>query len=323
MKILIIRLSSIGDIVLTTPLWRCVHEQLQAEVHLLTKPAFAGLAQDHPHIHRVHHYTDEPQLLQTLRAEGFDHCLDLHNNWRSWRLRRQLNCPSTTFPKLNLRKWLLVNLGWNLLPKKQHVIDRYFEAAAILGVRNDGLGMQLGALPPAPAPLPTLPFLALVIGATYATKRLPAESLLWLCQQLKQPLVLIGGKEDQALGQWLCEQSGKPILNTCGQYSLLQSASIIEQAKAVVAHDTGFMHIAAALGKPLLVVWGNTLPDFGFWAYYAQGQHQQAQNLQVQGLSCRPCSKLGSNNCPKKHFRCMKDQDLKQVIQWADLQWLG
>jgi ADP-heptose:LPS heptosyltransferase len=132
------------------------------------------------------------------------------------------------------------------------------------------------------------------------------------------PIVLIGGKEDAAFGDAIIADSQATIYNACGKYSLNQSASIIQQAQQVIAHDTGMMHIAAALKKPVISIWGNTIPEFGMYPYFGNThslkQQRDAGLLQeVTKLSCRPCSKIGHTQCPKQHFNCMHQQDFSQI----------
>ncbi|HRB40127.1 MAG TPA: glycosyltransferase family 9 protein, partial [Bacteroidia bacterium] len=100
----------------------------------------------------------------------------------------------------------------------------------------------------------------------------------------------------------------------CGITSIGQSASLIKQSKAVITHDTGLMHIAAALRKKIVSVWGNTVPEFGMYPYLPVNSVPFSIS-EVKNLNCRPCSKIGYNTCPKKHFRCMNDMDIQEIIK--------
>jgi ADP-heptose:LPS heptosyltransferase len=102
--------------------------------------------------------------------------------------------------------------------------------------------------------------------------------------------------------------AGTHVINLCGQLSLAQSASIVGQSARVFTHDTGLMHIAAALRKPIVSIWGSTVPAFGMYPFYPDGLDLNT-TLEVKDLSCRPCSKIGYDKCPKGHFRCMVGQD--------------
>jgi heptosyltransferase-2 len=319
MKVLVLRFSSIGDIVLTSPVLRCLHEQVEGvQVHVAVKAVFADLVRFNPHVNKVHLLKDDlGALAEELRAEGFDQVIDLHNNLRTARIKRQLGAPSYSFHKLNIEKWLLVNLRIDRLPAL-HIVDRYMGTVSHLGVRNDGRGLDLYIPPEREVDIASLPeahrggYTALAIGAAHATKRLPPHSLLALTRLVEGPVVLIGGPEDRPVAQTLVDAVGARVYDGTGQYDLLGSASLIRQARRVIAHDSGAMHIACALGVPVVSVWGSTVPAFGMGPY--QPAHPERTFIsEVEGLSCRPCSKIGFDHCPKGHFRCMERQDLARI----------
>ena len=325
-KVLVIRFSSIGDIVLTTPVLRALKEQAGAEVHFLTKARFASLLSANPRIDRLFTLgTPEEagqslkELLPKLRAERYDFVLDLHKNLRSLRTRFYLRRPTGTFPKLNVRKWLLVHFRWNtLLPI--HLVQRYIRAGRQLGLRYDGKGLEHFIPKEEEVRIEDFlrlsanaPLIAVAIGGTYATKRLPPEKLAELCTRLPGQILLLGGPEDKAAGEQIAQKDH--IINLCGRLSIQQSASVLAQSNLVLAHDTGMMHIAAALKKPLISIWGNTVPDFGMYPLFPDDMPAFEMRAEVQGLSCRPCSKLGFDICPKGHFRCMQEQDLDKILR--------
>ncbi len=309
-KILILRFSSIGDIVLTTPVVRCLKQQIPgAEIHFGTKKQFAGLLEHNPHIAK-RHYLDKSlsALIGQLRAERFDVVIDLHNNLRTSMIKLALGVPSHSFDKLNWQKWLLVRWKVNMLPNV-HIVDRYLATVLPLGVRPDGRGLdyfipykdivERDWLPETHRP----GFVAFAIGGQHATKRLPLPRLIELCQKINHPIVLLGGKEDAEIGQEIETALGNRLIyNACGKYNLNQSASLLEQARVVFSHDTGLMHIAAALGKKIYSIWGNTTPAFGMAPYKTT-----FRLLENNDLNCRPCSKIGYDQCPLGHFRCMND----------------
>ncbi|SNC75132.1 ADP-heptose:LPS heptosyltransferase [Hymenobacter gelipurpurascens] len=340
MKILVLRFSSIGDIVLTTPVLRGLKLQVPgAMVHMATKPAYRGIIESNPHVDKGHYLTGGlKELVAELKAEKFDFIVDLHNNLRTSLIKLQLGVKSASFDKLNWRKWLLVNLKLDTMPRV-HIVDRYLAAAAPLGVKNDGLGLDYFIPAKDEVHLATLPagfqhgYVAFAIGAQHATKRLPVERIIELCGLLRQPVVLLGGPEDESTGHIielafekqvavsppapgripenpyyfpataaLGQSARTTIFNACGKFSLNQSASLVRQARFVVSHDTGLMHIAAAFRKEIYSVWGNTVPEFGMYPY-----RTEFRVLEVKGLACRPCSKIGYEKCPQGHFRCMRD----------------
>lgn len=320
-KFLIIRFSSIGDIVLTSTVVRCLKQQVEgAEVHFLTKKQFASLVSNNPFIDKVHVLDDKlKNTVEALKKEEFDYIIDLHNNLRSTRVKLQLQGISFTFNKLNFKKWLLVKLKINRMPKV-HIVDRYMETLALFDVYNDGLGLNYFIPPVDQVSLVNFPepfqkgYIALVIGANHATKIMPEQKLADLCKQIDLPIVLIGGKAEIEKGRFIAQAAGGNVINTCGEYNLNQSASLLKQANVVITHDTGMMHIAAALKKRIITIWGNTTPIFGMNAYFPA---KQSVDFEVDGLKCRPCSKLGYKACPKKHFACMVSQPLEEIAQTA------
>lgn len=303
---------------LTTPVIRCVKKQLGATVHFLSKSSFAAILESNPYIDQVHTFDQEisPELLATLKAEQYDQVLDLHHNLRTLRLKWALGRPASSFNKLNLEKWLLVNLHLNRLPDT-HIVHRYMDTAKHLGVTYDGAGLDYfipKSTSLATIPLPTASFIALAIGATHATKRLPESKILEICKNLPFPVVLLGGKAEQALGNRIASALGSKVLDLCGQLSLHQSAQVLALSSKVITHDTGLMHIAAALQKPIISVWGSTVPAFGMWPFYPTGLALNT-SVEVLGLACRPCSKIGFDACPKKHFDCMRKIEVDTIIQ--------
>ncbi len=305
MRILVIRFSSIGDIVNTSAVLRCVRAKWpDAHIGFATKLAFSSLVQNNVAVNMVHALdADFDAFLTNIKVQNYTHVIDLHNNLRSRKLTFKLpNVAVLRFAKWNMRKWLRVNFKWNTLPMV-HINTRYFDALAKWGVVYDGAGLDFEMAPDVVLPM-QLPadFVALVIGGSYATKRMPLPMLRQLLQLINMPIVVIGGLQDVAVANVL-EMDG--AINTCGKLSLQQSALVIAQAHAVISNDTGMMHIAAALRKKLLSVWGSTVREFGFFPLRPPADMPTTVYLENNDLSCRPCSKLGYSNCPKGHFKCM------------------
>jgi len=320
-KILIIRFSSIGDIVLTTPVIRCLKTQLPGtEIHYLTKSPYLPLLAANPFINKIWTYDRNfGELIPLLRAEKFGFIVDLHKNFRSAFVRIRLGIRSAAFPKLNIRKWLAVRFKMDVLPDL-HIVDRYFIAARPLGVVNDGKGLDCFIPARDEIEISALPethrdgYLAIVTGGKHNTKIFPPDKVAEVCTRLVLPVVLLGGSEDRERGAQIAAMGGSLVHNACGRYSISQSASVIRQSRAVMTNDTGLMHIAAAFGKPLVSVWGNTIPAFGMYPYMPGAPSAQSLISEVNGLRCRPCSKLGYSECPEKHFRCMKDIEIGPIV---------
>lgn len=324
MKLLVIRFSSIGDIVLTTPVVRCVKKQLpEAQIHFVTKKSFATIVESNPYISKVFLLDDNwDQLLQQLKNEGYKYVIDLHHNLRSLRIKKTLKeVPAFSFNKLNIQKWLLTALKINRMPAL-HIVDRYFDTIKELGINNDGVGLDYFIPQQAEVPLTDIPtahqfgYIGLVIGAAHRTKQLPIEKIKELCALIQYPIILLGGKEDAAIGEQIAVTDSIKIYNACGKFQLNESADLVRKAKLIITHDTGLMHIAAAFKKPILSIWGNTVPAFGMQPYY--GDAVVANKIfEVQQLSCRPCSKIGYDKCPRGHFKCMQLQDINAIAKAA------
>ena len=324
MKFLIIRFSSIGDIVLTTPVVRCLKKQIAtAEVHYLTKESFKSIIVSNPFIDKVHLLKDNlDEIIAELKNHDFDYVIDLHHNLRTWKVKRALRKKSFSFNKLNIEKWLLTALKINKLPSA-HIVDRYLDTLKSFGVKNDGAGLDYFIPKNEAVKESDIPashhagYIGIVIGAAYGTKKFPLHKLKELCASVVHPVILLGGPEDMEDGKKIAASDEVKIYNACGKFSLNESADLVRRAKLIVTNDTGLMHIAAAFKRPVISLWGNTIPEFGMYPYYGEHYiHATVQNrdtdklpydvMEVKGLSCRPCSKIGYQKCPKGHFKCME-----------------
>lgn len=321
MKFLIIRFSSIGDIVLTTPVVRCLKKQiLTAEVHYLTKQGFRSVVENNPYIDKVHYLQDNlDELVRSLQQEDFDYVIDLHHNLRTWKVKRALGKKAFSFNKLNIDKWLLTALKINRMPDV-HIVDRYLGTLSAFGVRNDGRGLDYFIPEKDRVKENDIPaahhagYIGLVIGAALNTKKYPLQKLQALCAALEHPVILLGGKEDAEAGEAIAAVDKVKVYNACGKFNLNESADLVRRARLIISNDTGLMHIAAAFQKPIISLWGNTVPEFGMYPYYrslpASDHGRKADApfdiLEIKGLSCRPCSKIGYRKCPKGHFKCME-----------------
>ena len=318
MKILVVRFSSIGDIVLTTPILRCVKQQIpNIELHFLTKQNFLGVIENNRYVDKFFSIVQSVnEVVHSLKNENYDYVIDLHNNLRTFKLKTVLSKKSFSFNKLNWEKFLLVNLKINKLPNK-HIIDRFFEAIAPLGIVNDGQGLDYFIQKKDEIYIPSyLPsnfqngYHALVVGGSYFTKQIPLNKLKEICDMSSFPLTLLGGKEDREIAEKLQNVFRDKTINLCGELNLNQSASVLQQSQKVITSDTGLMHIAAALKKDIISLWGNTIPEFGMTPYLPG---KNSQLLEVKELPCRPCSKLGHKKCPKEHFLCMENINLNHI----------
>lgn len=314
MKILIVRFSSIGDIVLTTPVIQALKESDGSrEIHFLTKKNFRSILEDNPHVDNlilIEKSIDE--VIAKLKQENYDLIVDLHNNLRTKSLKSKLRKPSRTFQKLNIAKWLLVNFKINRLPDL-HIVDRYLKTVKDLIEKKPRKGEFYISKENQVEPKELIGFskgsyITVAVGAKFATKQIPTQKLKEILDNAGLPVVLLGGAEDEIKGEEIVESISGEVNNLCGKLNLQQSASVVAQSKVLLTSDTGLMHIAACFDVPIVSVWGNTVPELGMYPYRPASKESYTIH-EVKEISCRPCSKIGFESCPKKHFNCMMMQN--------------
>jgi ADP-heptose:LPS heptosyltransferase len=320
MKLLVVRFSSIGDIVLTTPVIRCIRQQTNATIHFVTKKNFAPILDVNPNLDKL--FLIEKQIdevIGDLKKEKYDYVIDLHNNVRTASLKRKLGVKSFSFPKENIKKLLLTVFKIDRMPKL-HLVDRYFETVKSINVYNDhkpcdffigdenSVNLNEFSLVPHN-------FLTVAVGAQFATKQIPIKLLRSILEEIAVPIVLLGGQMDIERSKELQESlPSRLFIDFCGKLSLNQSASVVSRAKALLTGDTGLMHIASCFEVPIVSVWGNTVPSLGMFPYTPQSKSLFSIH-EVKGLKCRPCSKIGYQKCPKNHFDCMTKQNTPEITK--------
>ncbi|SMC98528.1 glycosyltransferase family 9 protein [Pedobacter nyackensis] len=320
-KILVIRFSSMGDIIYTTPVVRCLKEQLpNCEIHFLTKTQFQYIYQNNPYLTKLH--TLKPKLSDTIKdikAEKFDLIIDLHNNLRTSIIKLATGLPSSTYKKDRISKWLALKFKWNRFISKKHLVDRYLETVKFLGVKNDDkpIDYYISKAYNLSEFLPEThqqKFVAFVIGATHFTKRLPNDKIIEICKGINLPIVLLGGNDVKDNALIIQQAVGSNVYNTCGLTNLDQSVFLVSKAHKVIGFDTGLTHISEAFDRPLASIWGGTTPDLlGVHPY------KISDSLIVgEDLSCRPCSKFGLEKCPLGHFKCMKNINPDIVVSFIN-----
>ena len=310
-----------GDVVLTSPLLRCIKlKHPQCQIHFLVKEKFKEAIETNIYVSCLHVIKDNlSEIIEKLKIENFDCVIDLQKNRKTYFFRKKLNCPSFTFPKLNFKKLLFTKFKINRLPNV-HVVDRYFESIKSLNVQNDKKGLEYfindkNVRFEIKSNFPEK-YIAIVLGATWFTKRVPEKKWVEIISKLKLPVVLLGG-HTEALAALEIKKTNAQAIDMCGKTNLQESAFIIKNSQSVITGDTGLMHIAAAFQKNMISIWGNTVPDFGMYPYMPASQNMNHM-MQVENLKCRPCSKLGYQKCPKKHFKCMNDQDAEKIARLAE-----
>ena len=319
-KILILQLESIGNVVLSSAVVRCLKQQLPvAAIHYATRPAYQSVIAYNPYIAKKHYLAGSLyELILELRTERFDYVIDLQNTFMTGLIRVALGTRSFSVEKQTIPQWLHTRWKINTLIG-DHVVDRYMRTVETLGVENDGQGLDYFIPYKDEVETAWLPethqsdFVAYAIGGHHQTRRLPVWRMIELCRKINYPIVLLGDKADRGAGDELVQALGEhQIYNACGLYNLNQSASLLQRARVVFSHDTGLMHIAAAFRKKVYSIWGSTTPQLGFYPYKTS-----YVRLETPGLGCRPCSASRTGSCPMNHFKCMNllpfDFDVREL----------
>ncbi len=321
LKVLVIRFSSMGDIIYTSPVIRCLKTQLgNVEIHYLTKSTFKFLLDNNPYIDKLHLL--KPKLSETIRVlkdENFDYVIDLHSSLRSLLVKTSLRVKSSTYQKERFKKWMAIKLKINKV-EPIHLVDRYLKAVAFLGVKNDGMPIDY-FLPDDVKGIEEIipnqyqkPYVAFIIGATHFTKRMPNKKVIATIQKIKIPVILLGGKDVLPNAKIISAGLSQEIVNLTGIISLNESVAVVKNAAYVIGFDTGLTHIAEAFNKKLVTIWGSTVPELLGVQPYKVDEHLEVSI----NLDCRPCSKFGLAACPKGHFKCMNDINEQQIADFIN-----
>ena len=317
MPTLVIQTAFLGDVVLTTPLLSALATQ-HGPVDVVTTPLGAPLLETHPAVRRVFSYDKRGAdrgwsglrgLSQRLREEGYDRAYLPHRSLRSAALALLARVPTRVGFKG----------GWSFLyteakpkPRTGHETDR------LLALANGASGAYPPQLRPTDdderlvAPLVEGDFVALAPGSIWGSKRWPYYAEL--AARLRTAVVVVGGQDDVALGELIVQaveggQGRSRAVNACGKLTLRQSAALIGKARLLVTNDSAPLHLATAMGTPVVALFGPTVTEFGFGPLRAGDVA-----LGIDGLECRPCSPHGPPACPLGHHRCMRDLTVAAVL---------
>ena len=324
LNILAVRFSSIGDVLLTTPLFRAIrHRHPTARITVVTKQPYVPLLSHNPHVERVIGLDPGRSLASLaaeLRAGQYDHRLDLHDSVRSRLLRTLVPGRWRTYPKHRLARALLIYAKRNHYRDRRPVAERYFSAAVDLEVQPDGAPPDFGLAAEAEQAADEWlklagmgqgrPLIALAPGAAHATKRWPVQHWRILIRRLVGQgfdILIVGGADDQFLAAELSQVPGGRVVSGAGGFGLQGTGALLRRSAALVSGDTGVMHMATGVGTPVVALFGPTVELFGFFPYTSR-----ASVLELV-LSCRPCSSKGGPRCPLGHHRCLIDIDPDSV----------
>lgn len=343
----IIRLSSLGDVVLCSFITRLLRSNFPySPITFFTRYQYRELAEALPGVNEVviyqkgagwgFYYSQET----SDKITGWDGkfkpfpskgsvILDLQNNLISRQLTKRLHGERVfRFHRQRLWRWLRIYLpSWaNRMSPPLPVPLQYLRTIEPLGVADDGKGLSLHLKPEwikearellnagaeALDVARDFPYWVAIPGSRHFTKRWPIQYWGELIRNVYQEsgliALILGDAEERELGEEIISLSSSPGMNCCGRVGLGVAAALIREAKLAVGGDTGPMHIAYALGKPSIVLYGSTIPEFGFAPF-----RTQSLILQVEDLECRPCHPHGRDRCPEGHFLCMKGLDPKGV----------
>lgn len=319
LRILCVRFSSIGDVLLTTPLVRALHRRHpDAELYFVTKQAMAPLVVENPHLTQVIELGAKERiadLARRLRVFRPTHALDLHGSLRSTALRWLVPCQWSGYSKRKFARTTLIATKINMYGKPVPVAERYFEAARELDVQPDGGPPEFFLAPAArthmahwlaEVGLDPKPFAVIAPGAAHATKRWPIAHWQALTDRLRQlgyGVVAVGGPQDRELVDAL----GARVVNVASEFTLQETGACLARAAVLVSGDTGVMHMASGVGTPVVALFGPTVEPFGFFPYTKRA------TVLERDLSCRPCSAMGTERCPLGHHRCLQDILPEQV----------
>ena len=330
-RILILRLSSIGDIVLTSPLIRILRRRLpEAQIDFAVKSQFVDPVRANPYLNDIlpldtrSGWRGLRDLKNEIRRRRYDLIIDIHNNFRTTYLRNIGGVPSVKVKKFKLQRFLLVQFGLDVYRKIVPVHQRYLDAAAHLTLQDDGAGLDFFIDSETPIRIDRLladlgrssdrPTVGLAPGAGFFTKRWPQDYFVQVAEQLiadyGAQIILLGNDKEIEVCRFI--ESKVPAVNAAGRLSLMESAAVLNLCDLVICNDTGLMHIASALKKPLVAIFGPTTRQLGFFPLGADSR--VVENL---NLGCRPCTHIGRHRCPKKHFKCMREIFPNQVLQAA------
>ena len=329
-KFLVIRMSSIGDILLTTPLIRALRSKYpHSQIDYIVKEQFFDCLAENPDIDKTYKFDTTKDNLRQFRKDiqnvNYDFIIDLHGNFRSLILRPgQKSARIYKFNKNLLQRFLLVKFGFNFYKNIRPVYLRYLDSIQNLKVYYDGQGLDFflngSVQKKIKNQLANNGFdfskkaICIAPGASLKTKRWPADKFSTVASRLQTEhnvqILLLGGPLDRAISQQISQVCAQPVADFTGKLSILETASAMSFSHLVLTNDTGLMHLANALDKPTIALFGPTSKELGF-----SPLPELSTIVENLNLSCRPCTHIGSNRCPKKHFKCMLDISPETVFE--------
>jgi len=307
-KLLIVRLSSLGDILLSTPLIRSIKIRFpKTKIDFVVREEYKDLLLLNPHLRNILIYNNDDEKLKILKNKicenNYDLIIDLQNNLRSLLLLKYYSSSVIRFKKNNINKFLLVHFNINKLKNAKQIAVRY--ASTLENFQLDDKSLQLitdKIQNPVLNDVENL--IGICPGSKHFTKMWPEEYFIQLSKLLYEngyKIVLFGGKDDIKVCERISSKLSS-VINLCNDNNILQTAADMKCCKVIYCNDSGLMHTATAVNVPVIAFFGSTVKEFGFTPYNSNNLI-----LENNSLSCRPCTHTGRDSCPEKHFKCMKE----------------
>lgn len=297
-KILVIRLSSFGDVVLTFPFLNELRRLYpKAQIDFVVKEQYAELLKLHNSVDNIIVYSES--IKQILNENNYDVVFDLQSNLKS---RRILPSNSKVFRvrKETWKKHLLVYTKINLLETPIPVYRKYLNALKEFN-NSANTDFTKSKLKISETNFVQGKYAVLSPSSKHFTKRFPKELFVDLLKNVSIKFVLTGdnNETDKEICSYIASRI-KDCVNLCGKLNFSELAGVISKSKFVLCNDSGVLHLSEALGKKTFVFFGSTVKEFGFFP-----QLETTEVQEIHRLNCRPCSHIGRSKCPKGHFKCM------------------
>jgi heptosyltransferase-2 len=340
-NILLIRFSSLGDLVLTTPIYRELRKIYpDSRLTLLTSEGFGRVLENNPHLdeiiyhHRKETRNDLENLIDQLRLQKFDLIYDIHNSlrsrWIGWQLKRHAPNPEHwLIEKRTLTRELQIRFGWGQFFNGKSQREQWLEP---LRRHHTGALSTKTELFPSVADknyvkawlnqndLQDKPFVCIGASASFPLKCWPLQNFKKLIENIIQSgisVVLVGTNgeiETEELAEYF--RGSQNVFCAAGMFTILQSAALLEMANAVVANDTSIIHLAEAMRTPSIALFGPTVKEFGYAPMLAQSRLIETDLA----LRCRPCSRTGKGTCKNRDKQiCMYSISTQKVWDAAQL----
>ena len=309
-KILVIRFSSLGDIILSFTLLRKLRRKFpETQIDFATKPEFADAV-------NLCGMTNEILLLKSgvkdlrrvIAERKYDIIVDIHNNLKSVNVSSMNSHRIVRVKKDRFRKFLLVNGKINLFSEIIPVYKKYLLAARELLEEND-LNFETSELMFKEIVVPEKRYIVIAPSSKHFTKTYPVNKFISLIKSLIETKVVLVGSDSET-DKNICskiESECSGVINYCGRLELQELVHAIMRSELVISNDSAIMHLAEAVNKKVVAIFGSTVKEFGFYP-----QLQTTKVYEQNGLACRPCSHIGLSECPVISFACMEKTTLKK-----------